>query len=382
MRCAKLIRPIFEYGLVLLFLMGCNLPITGQTLSQQSATPIPSIKPVTPTLTPQTSTNTPTFTPTARPTHTATLAPTAVPSDLVWYAPNMGSRDYVDLFANPEAWAAARGEIDVFKFYTQNLLEAPCSICGSNILNAFVDADAFQKLTEWGIGISAEVGAVKEWGCTGDEEYRVAKEVMDNVQGNGGKVTFLAMDEPYIGGELVANGNSCNYTMEQSADATAHFIQLVNRANEHVLIGDIEPYPYFSILQLEGWITALEERGVRLAFFHLDVDIERAQVEGQPIEKDLQALNQFCQEHGIPFGVIFTSNWRYAGSDRAYYDSTMGWIHRVYQAIGKPQHVIFQSWQGPDRVGVHSVPINLPEDNPEIYSHTRLMLNGLEILQK
>ena len=382
MKPVKFILRILKFGVLLSFLTGCNFPLPSPAPVRETTTAVATKFEETSIQATPTATPTPIATKTVRPTPTQTLVPTAVPNDLIWYAPNMGSRDYIDLFTKPEAWTAARQRIDVFKFYTQNLLNAPCTICGSNILNAFTDIDAFRKLTEWGIAIGAEVGAVKEWGCTGDEEYRVAKEVMDNVQANGGKVTFLAMDEPYIGGELVANGKSCNHSIQQSADATAHFIQLVNQAEAQVLVGDIEPYPYFTVTQLEEWIKALEERGVRLTFFHLDVDIERAQVEDQNVGGDLQALSQFCQENGIPFGLIFTSSWRYAGSDRAYFDSTMGWINRVFQAIGKPQHVIFQSWQGPDREGLHSVPINLPEDDPQVYSHTRLILAGMDVLLK
>ena len=317
--------------------------------------------------------------PTVRPTSTSTLAPTPVPSDLTWFAPNMGSRDYAELFTKPEQWSVARSRINVFKFYTQNVLDYPCPICGDNTLNTFVEVQAFQRLTDWGIAISVEVGAVKEWGCTGTEEFRVAKTVIQNIQANGGTVAFLDMDEPYIGGELVANGKTCGYTMEQSADVTSQFIRQVKAAYPNILVGDTEPYPYFSVPELEQWILALEDRGVTLAHFHLDVDIEKVRVDRRDVVADLQTLSQFFQEHRIPFGVIFTSNWKAAGSDRAYFDSTLEWIRTVNDAIGKPQHVIFQSWQGPAANSVHEIPINLPENDSSSYSHTRLIIEGLDV---
>jgi hypothetical protein len=289
----------------------------------------------------------------------------------------MGSRDYSGLFTKPEQWSAARSEIDVFKFYTQNVLDYPCTICGDNTLDTFVTAQAFQKLTEWGIAISVEAGAVKEWGCTSTEEFRVAKETIRNIQANGGAVAFLDMDEPYIGGELVANGKTCGFTMEQSADVTSQFIQKVHAAFPNIHVGDTEPYPYFSVAELEQWIVALEDRGVTLAHFHLDVDLENVRVHRRAVVADLQALAGFFHEHRIPFGVIFTSNWTAAGSDRAYFESTMDWIRTVNTAIGKPQHLMFQSWQGPAANGVHEVPINLPEDDLSAYSHTRLIIEGL-----
>ena len=317
--------------------------------------------------------------PTPKPTRTSTPAPTPVPFDLVWFAPNMGSRDYAELFTEPDQWSVARSRINVFKYYTQNVLNDPCPICGDNTLSSFVDVQAFRKLTHWGIAIGVEVGAVKEWGCTGEEEFRVAKAAIQNIEANGGTVTFLDMDEPFIGGELVINGNSCGYTMEQSAAVTSQFIKHVAAAYPHIIVGDTEPYPYFSVRELEQWIVALEERGVTPAYLHLDVDIERVRVEGQDVIADLQTLGALLQERRIPLGVIFTSNWKAAGSDRAYFDSTMEWIRTVNGAIGKPQHVIFQSWQGPAANGIHEVPINLPENDPSFYSHTRLITEGLHV---
>lgn len=297
----------------------------------------------------------------------------------VWFAPNMGSRDYIDLFSHPEQWPTARSKIDVFKFYTQNLLNFPCDICGNNILNAFVDVQAFQKLTAWDIAIGLEAGAVKEWGCTGEAEFQAVRVAVENVRANGGTISYLAMDEPYIGGELEANGQSCGYTMAQSADATAYFVNRTRTAYPALVLGDIEPYPHFSVAQLQEWISALEARGVMLDFFHLDVDMEQAAVDGHDVAADLWALHQFSQAHGIPFGVIFTANWTQAGSEQTYFESTLDWIGTVNDAIGMPNTVIFQSWQGPDFDGVHAVPINLPENDSAVYSHTKLINAGLAL---
>ena len=151
------------------------------------ASPSPT---VTPTLEPAaTATTHPTDTPVPPAIPTAT--PTPMPSDLVWFAPNMGSRDYPELFTKPEQWTVARSRINVYKFYTQNVLNVPCQICGDNTLSTFVDAQAFHKLTDWGIAIGVEVGAVKQWGCTGTEELRVAEAAIQNIRANGGTVTFL-----------------------------------------------------------------------------------------------------------------------------------------------------------------------------------------------
>ncbi|MEW6403760.1 MAG: hypothetical protein AB1649_18350 [Chloroflexota bacterium] len=348
-----------------LLVAACGLP---QAVTD---TPLPTNLPE------PTGTATPLPSPTPTATITSTPARTPMPTDQVWFGPNMGSTDFAELFTKPEQWAEARSRINVFKFHTQNVLDVPCAICGDNTLNAFVDVNAFRKLVDWGIAIDIDVGAVKEWGCNGVEEFRVAKTAIDNVQRNGGIVSFLTMDEPYMGGELTANGQTCGYTMEQSADVTSRFIRQIRAAYPQIIIGDVEPYPYFSVSELEQWISTLEANGTKPAFFHLDVNM----LEGgrRPnVETDLPILSKFFQEHQIPFGVIFTSNVNFnPASDRAYFDATMGWIRTVSQIIGKPQQIVFNSWGGPALSGAHEIPINLPENDPAIYSHTRLILEGL-----
>lgn len=308
-----------------------------------------------------------------------TPRPTPIPPDLVWLAPNFGSTDYTALFSTPESWSIARGKINVFKFYLDNVLDNPCQICGDNTLQAFVRVDAFRKLTQWGLATALEVGAVKEWDCTGDEEFHNADVAIRNVQRNGGQVDLLAMDEPFIGGQLVANGRTCKLTPEQTAAATTHFVELVRASYPDLVVGDIEPYPYFSVDQLESWIAALQQRGAAPAFFHLDVDLERVRVENQDVSAALQALSAFCAQQGIPFGVIFTSNWTAAGSNRTYFDSTMQWIRTVDAAIGAPRQMIFQSWQGPAPSGAHEIPMNLPQNDPDNYSQVRLINDGLAV---
>ena len=313
------------------------------------------------------------------PLETNIPAPTPLPDDLVWFAPNFGSTDYVELFTKPDNWLLARNKVDVFKFYTQNALGDPCDICGTNNLQAFEEVDAFRKLNDWGIAISVEVGAVKTWGCTGHREAEVAAETIANIKRNGGSVSLLSMDEPLIYGQLVDGGKSCGQPPIESAAITAQFISQIHQQYPDVLVGDIEPYPHFSAAELEEWIISLEQEGVDLAFFHLDIDVERVRFEGWNVVADLQRLRDFCRQRGIPFGVIMISNWKAAGSNRAYFESTLQWVNTVNTAIGKPDHVIFQSWQGPASSGAYEVPINLPQNDPENYSHVRLILEGLEV---
>jgi hypothetical protein len=298
--------------------------------------------------------------------------------DLAWFAPNMGSIDYTELFTRPEQWPVARSKVDIIKFYSDNLTDAACVICGNNTLNAFVNVQAFQTMTEWGIDIGVEVESVnRDWGCTGLNEFNTTAQITQNVQANGGSVRYLAMDEPFLRG-LQPGSQGCGYTLAETAEHTALFVNMVRSASPAIFVGDIEPYPYFPVPQLKQWIKELESSAATPSFFHLDVDTERVRVEGQDVAADLKSLSQFCQRRGIPFGVILTTNWTEAGSDRTYFESTMEWARMVNAAIGKPPHLIVQAWQGTDNE-VHTVPVNLPENDAAIYSHTRLLIEGMAV---
>ena len=297
---------------------------------------------------------------------------------LVWFTPDVGGTDMLRLFSQPEEWPNARASVQVFKFYTGQLYPPPysCGGCGQNTEPNLASAGAFSKLNQWGLDIGIEAAAVVQWGCTADVTSSAAKQAIQAVQSNGGVVSYLAMDEPFI------HGQSCNYTMQQSATQTAQFVKLMHASNPTLQIGDIEPYPYFLEPQLESWITTLQADGVNLPFFHLDVDRAAVAAFGTNVTSDLQLLSSFCESRGIPFGVIFINETTFSTqelSDQDYYDSTMLWIQTVKSAIGMPQHSIFQSWTT-NGDGLLDIPINLPENDPTIYSHTRLINEGLAAL--
>jgi len=319
---------------------------------------------------------------TTQPT-TTTLVPLPhidLGANSVWYGPNFGSVDFPELFSRPELWESARQHVDVFKFPSNAVSGFPFDIGGDNVLPTFVEVGAFAKLLEWDIAISVEAGAIKFFACEAESWAEYANLGIDNIQANGGRVNFLSMDEPLIGGQVVENGQTCGYTMEETAEVVATFIDLVTLAHPEVLVGDIEAYPHYSVAALEEWILALEKAGAKPDFLHLDVDLERVEVEGQDVTADLRRLRDFAEQRGIPFGVILTANWTFTDSDERYYQSTIQWTETVEAALGVPTHVILQSWWGPAPSGLHEVPVNLPEDDPAVYSHTRLILEVLGIL--
>jgi len=293
----------------------------------------------------------------------------------VWLAPNLGSPDTIDMFGQPKLWTAARRSTDVFKFYEQQILAdraADCPECGRNIYPELSRTAAFTRLNSWGLAIGIEAGVLKSWGCAASATLPPALEAVRRVEARDAVVTALAMDEPLLG------ARDCQLTLEEAARHVATFAQGARDGHPFLLVGDIEPYPVLPASTLLDWLAALRREGYVPAFFHLDVDRAHAARIGADVAGDLARLRAAIEEQGIPFGVIFWSDQ--GTSDEAYAADVMAWVQTVRAAIGPPRQAIFQSWAvSPD--GSRTVPRNLPEADPALHTHTRLLNEGLATLR-
>jgi hypothetical protein len=296
-------------------------------------------------------------------------------SSQVWFGPNLGSPDMLDLFTDPLAWRAARRSTDVFKFYAQQVLAdrpSDCRECGRNIYPELSRVSAFTRLNAWNLAIALEVGAIKPWGCGPEATLPFAREAMRRVEARRATVTYLAMDEPLLGAA------SCQLDLAEAALRTARFAQQARAGQPQLAVGDIEPYPAFSADTLREWVAALRRNGYLPAFFHLDVDRARATRVGADVAGDLGRLRTEIEAQGIPFGVIF---WSDVGTtDHAYYDDALSWVDAVRGAIGEPTQLVFQSWVVSGD-GSLTVPANLPENDGDAFTHTRLLNDAVAHLR-
>lgn len=310
----------------------------------------------------------------------------AVAAESVWFSPNVGSLDLQRLFTEPERWPRAREKVGVMQFYAQQLgSDAPeqCPMCGPNLLPALRSAGAFQRLREWGIDVAFEVGSVKHHTCRGRDAAAYAAGLVSRVAASGGQVRYIAMDEPLPGGQDTVSGESCGLTPREIAREVAAFVDELRTREPSVSVGDIEPYPFFTVPNLLAWLDELDRHQVRLAFFHLDVDLNAARHQRVDVAGDLRRLEEELRARGIPMGVILNVHENEiprradeAAAARVYFNAAMAWVRTVKAAIGAPDHAIFQSWlESPG--GARVVPRNLDE---RAYSHTRLVDEGADLL--
>ena len=70
------------------------------------------------------------------------------PDDVeVWFAPDIGSEDMLNLFTNPEQWPVSRELVDNFLFFQENIFGTNfvCAFCGQNSYENLVSVGAFTK---------------------------------------------------------------------------------------------------------------------------------------------------------------------------------------------------------------------------------------------
>ena len=323
----------------------------------------------------------------------------------VWFMPAGNSPDVATLFKEPGQWSRVRAQVNAFAFSPGQL--QPAEPNRASLLPALQAVNAFRQVTAWGLQTVIGVPALKEWDCAARRTPSETVKLMKTVYAGGGKVHFLDMDEPLISA-LGLNRQICHLDMDAAATEVAAYIHAITADPAVVASGvtpgfiDTEAYPSLSVQQIETWLQALARSGIKPAAFHLDANVNYIDI--HPAAKarlmpDLRELQRYLAQANIPFGVIIWSGYDPVRNDQEYYDHAMTWVRTLHAAIGRPDRAIFASWvsrcsltlscDGPNRrcspsdpayCGSVSVPFNLPEDGPGVFSHTRLVRDALALL--
>lgn len=327
---------------------------------------------------------------------------TAADKESVWLAPDAESPDFMQMFSRPDSWPKARSQINVLKLLPRHFNP---DATGINTFNQLKEVGAFKKLASWGINVAVEEGAVKEWDCTAQKAAQITIQHMKNAELADTTIGLIAMDEPIVSGAI-----SCKLSLGEIAARTAAYAHSVKTAPERgdgrtvPLVGDIEPYPSQGAEAIFRWTKLLEKLGFKPSFFHLDINVHYVDVHPEvDMAGDLKKLSDFFHQESIPFGIIFWSGYDPLSDDRDYYNHTMTLVRSVKAAIGIPDQTIFQSWvirspescwsrnepclpqdckvsDGPN-CGKRSIPFNIPENAPNLFTHTRLVNDALRELR-
>ena len=183
-------------------------------------------------------------------------------------------------------------------------------------------------------------------------------------------VRYLAMDEPFLSGQL----RRCGSELKRTADRLVAYYTGVRRAYTNVRIGLIEAYPSFSSDEFGTMLDLMSERGVPPAFVHLDVDLRAALARRAAISQDIRRIHMLCRARRIPFGVII---WGYDGNTDVMFARDAADLAAAFREVYtdqdlRPDHLIFQSWSESSS-GLRIVPSNPPEDRQ--YTLTNITWN-------
>jgi hypothetical protein len=268
-----------------------------------------------------------------------------------------------DLFQHPDQWQETRSKITTLG-------------CIDWLLDKNFSDDELKTympmVHQWGLKFALEVGAVKEWGITGEACFKLEQPKWNRIVAAGGQIDMFGMDEPLCNCRFYSH-KSDDYAVEE----TANFIKLVRENYPNAQIGDIEPYPSLSLADLTTWIDALQaklkEKGVKgLDFFRVDVDWVNFVVGNRPGNyEEVKKLEYVCRARHIPFSLVYwaadngamiklglcdDSTW-YVGMMQMGYD---------YAAVdGAPDEYVIESWvNGP----AHTV----PETDPWTFTRSAL----------
>jgi hypothetical protein len=297
-----------------------------------------------------------------------------------WYTPNLHTSDYAQLFSQPEKWAGTRSKVDVFKFHGGNLNVGDPAVRG-NDFNKFASVDAFRKLRSWNIKMAFETGvfkAIQQEGlfCKESVFANGAVGTIRRVADSGGDVAYIALDEPLY----ALRPENCNLDFNTATEKTMNFVKTVNAAYPNLEFVLIEAYPADSVDRIISWIEALIGKGFKMRSFHLDID-RIMDIRSEKFRHDMRKLNDFLVAKKIRFGIIF---WGGRDSDQAYFRDVLEFVRDI-RFIGRLPDVQFQNWNSiQDKnnpyFGQNVIPRNLPENDPNVFSHTRLIFEGVALL--
>lgn len=265
---------------------------------------------------------------------------------VVWmYPPGVSNGQcFRELFTHPDQWKETRSKIDVLGYWDIQLDKQ------------FTDdelSEWFAMLDKWGLKFTLEVGAVKMWAPKGKAAYYSGLARWKRFMKLGCKIYAFALDEPFC-----CVRKEMNESFEYAVEQTAQFIAKVRERYPDILIGDIEPYPFFRLDELIDWIDSLQARlkelNVRgMDFFRLDVNWAGIIYGGESGSwEEVKKLEDACRGRKIPFSLIYWASdypyWKSKNnaSDGTWYDGVMK-QGDYYEAVGgTPDQYVIESWVG------------------------------------
>ncbi len=249
----------------------------------------------------------------------------------------------MDLFAPDAPWSEAAAHVDVFKIYPQFATQSSDAQLAA-VINGLKARQIALGLEFGFLGDHALCGKIE--GHCGEAIDTVAR----RIQGLGGDIAYLAMDEPLWFGHVVNRRDIPQATIAEVAQDVARQVAILRRYFPAVKIGDIEPVgdrgaPSDYLAEIDIWMTEYETAtGHNLDFFHADMTWGARSV------KELQDLARLVHGRKIAFGVIYNGSPKDA-TDVDWTRAAMRHAIEVERSL-IPDQAILQTWMAHPRLAL------------------------------
>lgn len=274
----------------------------------------------------------------------------------------MGSTDFLQLFQPNAPWQHALAKTQVFGMYAGWIVATSDDVLGHvvDFLNAHnmgieIEAPALQATADCGSGVEG-------YAPYGISLHDFTLAYLQRLKALNARVLYIKVDEPYFFGTVVGDPRSCHFPVQQVAMEVADYVELVKTVYPDAAVGDVEPvvdnaYAAGIVTALESWHDTYKSiAGTPFPFYFADIDYTNP-----AWLTTVRALEDGARTRGMKFGIIYIGDYPDT-SDAEWAQKSIARF-RLYQGQsgGKPDYVLFQSWQP------HPV-FCLPESSPVTFT--------------
>ena len=267
----------------------------------------------------------------------------------IWFTmpnfPGPGQQDWAKLFGQPDTeWPTFLNNVQVFAATGVDKIPDP-------ILSV-----AFRKLNQKHLSFAIDSLAqswVNQPQCGhGVESYTDPpghRKLVAKIKANGGRLVYIAMDEPLYFGHYYGGHDACHSSIENVAERAAAVMREYKNQFPGVIIGDIEPFP--ALTQQPGWqndykawMGAFQSvMGQPIAFLHVDINWAKP-----GWQASVQQASNFAHASQLQLGIIYNGNVHGdpAPTSQKWIDSAAQHYNIIEKPLGVvPDQVIFHSWE-------------------------------------
>ena len=295
----------------------------------------------------------------------------------LWFTPSPFAPDLNGLFTdNGSPWQLEKVKNRGFHVREDQILPTVSNFSQVNV------REMIFQLTKRKLHLSMEAsglvpGDANTVQSVSDASVKKALQVLDKIYSQGGKLDYLSPDCIIKRVTGILPNSTANLSMEQAFDAAALYFTGIHKKYPNIKIGYLVNFPnwHFEFRGIMHYGTAggsytkksgytfdkvlseisgrLKPFGEKISFVEVDnpykpyyLSTSIASLPGITLDNPamLTALEQYCHENGMDYGLIFNSASGGGISNKAYYDESLLFFDDYLAGHGIPDFLTVESW--------------------------------------